>query len=277
MTGIGRILRVAPGWLAAATDRQIVLWDLRRDVQRRLDVSLIEVTHLAIDPDGFGLAIVQERDRIGRITVSGRWIWKHELPSPVEDLAIAPSGLLALTSNGGQLLVFDPAGEPSVGFGFDPTDPPLLIPGPDESEAEIVWVSLARRAQWLRGHGRRGEVVWELPMPWEGWALYRMGRLAIVTAVDGRVLACDSSGTIRDESAPTGQANDVVCLDSGGRPVRISRRDVHLICASLDGRVHWRSVVDQTLGPLAAGLAGTAVLIGKSLAWFKNEPVSTRE
>jgi hypothetical protein len=153
----------------------------------------------------------------------------------------------------------------------------LLIPAPEASEAEIVWVSLARRGQWLRGHGPRGEVVWELPMPWEGWALHRMGRLAIATAVDGRVIACDGSGTIRDESGPTGQSNDVICLDSASQPVRISRRGVHLICASLDGKVRWRSVVDQPLGPLAAALPGTAVLIGKSLAWFKNEPVLTRD
>ena len=36
MSGVGRILRTAPGWLAAATDRQIVLYDLRRNTQRRL-------------------------------------------------------------------------------------------------------------------------------------------------------------------------------------------------------------------------------------------------
>jgi len=31
MSGVGRILRTAPGWLAAATDRQVVLYDLRRN------------------------------------------------------------------------------------------------------------------------------------------------------------------------------------------------------------------------------------------------------
>ena len=96
MSGVGRILRTAPGWLAAATDRQIVLYDLRRNTQRRLDVSLVELTHLAIRPDSFGLALVQERDRIGRVTPSGRWVWKHELQSPVEDLAIGPGGLFGV-------------------------------------------------------------------------------------------------------------------------------------------------------------------------------------
>ena len=31
MAGVGRIIRTAPGWLAAATDRQIVLCDLKRN------------------------------------------------------------------------------------------------------------------------------------------------------------------------------------------------------------------------------------------------------
>jgi hypothetical protein len=277
MTGVGRILRTAPGWLAAATDRQIVLWDLRRDEKRRLDVSLVELTHLAIKPDEYGLALVQERDRVGRLTTSSRWIWKHELPAPVEDLAVGKNGLTAVTTSGGQLVVFDPAGEPQVAFTFDPSDPPLLIDSPEESDPDIVWISLARHVQWLRGHGPTGHVVWELPMPWEGWALLRMGRLAVVTAADGRVLTCDASGTIRDESPPTGESNDVFCLDADGAVVRISRRGVHLICASLDGRVRWRSVVDQPFGPLAATAQGTAVLIGKSLTWFKNQPPPTRD
>ncbi len=99
MTGVGRILRTAPGWLAAATDRQIVLCDLRRNTQRRLDVSLVQLTHLAIKPDEFGLALIQERDRIGRLTPAGRWVWKQELRSTVEDLAIGPHGFAAVTTN----------------------------------------------------------------------------------------------------------------------------------------------------------------------------------
>src|ERR1035441_7971493 len=49
---------------------------------------LVALTHLTIKPDEFGLALIQERDRIGRLTSSGRWIWKHELRFPVEDLAL---------------------------------------------------------------------------------------------------------------------------------------------------------------------------------------------
>ena len=93
MTGVGRILRTAPGWLAAATDRQILLCDLKRNTYRSLDVSLVQLTHLAIKPDEFGLALIQERDRIGRLTPAGRWVWKQELRSPVEDLAVGPHGL----------------------------------------------------------------------------------------------------------------------------------------------------------------------------------------
>jgi hypothetical protein len=74
LLGIGRILRTSPGWIAAATDRQVALYDARRNLASRLDVSLVEVTHLVIRPDSYGLAIVQERDRVGRVTPAGRWI-----------------------------------------------------------------------------------------------------------------------------------------------------------------------------------------------------------
>jgi hypothetical protein len=275
MTGVGRILRTAPGWLAAATDRQILLCDLKRQTQRRLDVSLVEVTHLAISPDDFGLALVQERDRIGRLTASSRWVWKRELQAPVEELAIGPHGFAAVTTHAGQLMVFDPAGEPIVGFTFDPTDPPLVIEAPTGAPASVAWLTLSRRAQFLRGHDLHGRVQWERSLPWEGWSLLRLDRLALATAADGRAFSCDGTGSILEHSGPSSGSNDVFCIDASGTPLRISRRGVHLICAALDGRVRWRAVVDQSLGPHAAAAPGIAVLFGRSLAWFKNESIAT--
>jgi hypothetical protein len=269
--GVGRILRTAPGWLAAATDRYILLCDLRRNSFSRLDVSLVQLTHLAIKPDDFGLALVQERDRIGRITTAGRWIWKHELRFPIEDLAIGPQGFTAITTNGGQLQVFDPAGEFSIGFTVDPTDPPLLIEAPEGSPPGVTWVSLARRAQWLRGHNLRGEVVWDRQIPWEGWSLLRLGRFAVIASADGRALACDGSGAIHAQGSPTGDSNCVFTTSADGEILRIARHNVHLIGATIDGRVRWRAVTEQPAGQMAAGLAGTAVMLGKSVAWFKND------
>ncbi|MGC8642337.1 MAG: hypothetical protein ACP5XB_20950 [Isosphaeraceae bacterium] len=269
MDGVGRILRTAPGWLAAATDRQIVLCDLRRGTQRRLDLSLVELTHLVIRPDSFGLALVQERDRIGRVTPSARWIWKRELKSPVEDLAIGPEGYSAVTTDDGQLLIFDPTGEPTAGATFDPSDPPLLIEAPDASPSGVVWVTLSRRQQQVSGHELRGKVAWTRQLPWEGWALVKAGRFAIASSADGRVRALDRSGTVRVEGGASGTSNDVYSLDDAEEPLRISKRGVHLICATLDGRVRWRAVGEEPLGPFAAGPAGVALLVGQTLVWFK--------
>ncbi|WP_246196463.1 WD40 repeat domain-containing protein [Aquisphaera giovannonii] len=268
VTGVGRILRTAPGWLAAATDRSIALMDLRRSTQRRVDVSLVELTHLVIRPDSFGLATVQERDRVGRLTPSGRWIWKQELRSPVEDLAIGPEGFAALTTNEGELLIFDPAGESSVGARFDPADPPLLIEAPDASQSGVVWISLCRRSQTLSGHELRGRVVWTRNLAWEGWSLSRSGPFAFAAAADGRVQAFDRTGTVAAEGAASGTANEAFTIDERNVPLRIIRKGVHLICMTLDGRVRWRAVGEETLGPFTAGTAGVAALFGQSLAWF---------
>ena len=269
--GVGRILRSAPGWLAAATDRQILLCDLRRNSITRLDVSLVQLTHLAIKPDDFGLALIQERDRISRLSTAGRWIWKHELRFPVEDLAIGPQGFSAISTNGGQLQVFDPAGESHVGFTADPTDPPLLIEAPQGSPPGVTWVSLARRAQWLRGHNLRGEVVWDRQIPWEGWSLLRLGRFAVITSADGRALAFDGSGAMHGQGTATDDSNSVFTTNAEGEILRVSRHNVHLIGATIDGRVRWRAVTEMPAGQMAAGPPGTAVMLGKSLAWFKNE------
>ena len=263
--GVGRILRTAPGWMAAATDRRIMLCDLRRNTAQRLDLNLVELTHLAILPDTYGLALVQERDRIGRATPSGRWVWKAELASPVEDLAIDAEGYTAITSEDGLLRVFDPAGAPAGESRGEPSDPALLLPAPPGSD--VAWLSLTRRAQLLCGHERSGRVAWQSPIPWEAWQFHGVGPLAVVVAPDGRAMAFDASG----HATVQGRADtvpDAFCLAPDGQALRVARQGVHLICSDIGGRVRWRAVAEGPLGPLAASRSGVAVMIGKSLSWF---------
>ncbi len=263
--GVGRIIRTAPGWMAAATDRRIVLCDLRKNLAHRVDLVLAELTHLAIRPESYGLGLVQERDRIGRATPSGRWIWKAELDSPVEDLAIDAEGYTAATTEDGRLRIFDPAGAPLDATKGVAADPPLLIQAPEGSE--IAWMTLARRSQVLRGHDRSGRVAWESPIPWEAWQFQAVGPLAVVVAPDGRAMAFDASGHALVLGRAEGPA-DAFCLGSKGQALRVARQGVHLICSDLGGLVEWRAVADAPIGPVAAGRAGVAALIGKALAWF---------
>jgi hypothetical protein len=267
ITGVGRILRTAPGWIAAATDRQVVLYDARRNAASRIDLSLVEITHLVIRPDGFGLALVQERDRVGRATPAGRWVWKRELRTPVEDLAIGPRGLTAVTTEDGRLLIFDAAGEPLADEATRPPEPLLLAEAPAGSPEGVTWLTLARRQQRLRGHARDGRVLWESPLPWEAWQLLAIGSLVVAVAPDGRALAFDGAGRARAQSrdgAPPG----VFFSGPGGHAYRVVRQDVNLICTDLPGRVLWRHVAGAPFGPLAAGRTGVAVLIGRAVAWF---------
>ena len=267
--GVGRIVRTAPGWIAAATDRRVVLCDLRKNTAQRVDFSLAELTHLSILPDSYGLAIVQERDRVGRATNAGRWIWKCELNSPVEDIAIDSDGFTALTTEDGLLRVYNPAGVVSGEFRGPPSDPALLIAAP--SGSPIAWMTLTRRGQVLRGHDRIGRVAWESPVPWEAWQFQAVGNCAVAVAPDGRIVAYDDSGHALGQGRADG-VPDAFADGPKGLPLRISKQGVHLICSDLGGGVLWRAVVDAPLGPIASGPTGLAVLIGKSLAWFPSEP-----
>ena len=85
------------------------------------------------------------------------------------------------------------------------------------------------------------------------------------------LLAFDGSGAVHGQGSPTEDSNSVFATNADGEIFRISRHSVHLIGATIDGRVRWRAVTEQPAGPMAAGLPGTAVMLGKSLAWFKNE------
>ena len=266
--GVGRILRTAPGWIAGATDRQIVLFNAIRNAAQRVEASLVEVTHLAILPDSYGLAIVQERDRIGRATVTGRWIWKHELKVAIEDMAIVADGNTAITTDRGELIIYNAAGQTSGNYQSDPAEPLSLIEATDEAPEKVAWMTLARRAQILRGHNLQGKVVWESPVAWEGWQFQRIGPLALVSAPDGRAQAFDGAGHLRGVSHASESANDLFGVNRKGEPRRISHQGVHLICSDFDGRVRWRTVCGSLLGQVAAGRDGVAAMIGRSLSWF---------
>lgn len=267
--GNGRLLRTASGWIAAATDRELLLFDARRNAGRRLeDLNLVQLTHLQIRPDDFGLAVVQERDRVGRATTAGRWVWRRELPSAVEELAIGPDGLTAVTTDDGRLLLFDPAGNPVVSGPQTNFEEPLgLAPAPEGAPSELALLTLARHHQILRGHDERGWVLWESPVPWESWQLECVGPAVVVTAPDGRAIAYDGTGRSlaqsRDAVAP-----GIFSIGPEGEVLRIARRGPHLICDDLSGRVRWRALTHSNRGPLAAGRSGVATLIGRNLAWF---------
>lgn len=268
VSGVGRIIRTAPGWVAAATDRNIALGDLRRDSARRLDLNLVEVTHLAIAPDTFGLAIVQERDRVGRATAAGRWVWRREQKVPVEDLAIGPDGFAAVTLDDGHLIIFDPSGEIAGSFAPEPAEPLGLIEAPDASPPTVAWLTLARRAQILRGHDRSGRVAWQSPVPWEAWQFQRVGSHALLIAPDGRTLAYDGTGRPRAQGRAADLAGAIHRPEIGGGVGRVERRGVHLIATDLAGQIRWRAIVTEPIGPIAAGRTGVAAVIGRRIAYF---------
>ncbi len=268
IVGVGRILRCAQGWLAAATDRQIVLYDARRNQAERLDLNLVELTHLVIRPDDYGMALAQERDRIGRVTMSGRWVWKQELRVGVEDLAVGSKALTAFTTDDGRLTILDPAGERLGSYDSSPPEPLLLVAAPPDTPEEIGWITLARRAQVLRGHHANGQVAWESPVPWEAWRLQAVGSQVVAEAPDGRSLAFDGLGHARQLGKNPLPPGLFFPDDANDQVLRIYRHGEHLICCEPSGRVRWRSIPPEGIGPMAAGASGVAALIGRSLAWF---------
>lgn len=271
IAGVGRLLRPSPGWIVAATDRQVVVHDARENRSQRLDLRLVELTHLVARPDDYGLAFVQERDRLGRATAAGRWIWQRELRWPVEEMAVGEGGLTAFSGEDGRLLVLDAAGETIGETVVAPPEPLALVAAPRGGPPEVHWLSLARQAQVLRGHRRDGGIVWESPVPWEAWQLHGLDRLVVVESPEGRVLAFDGSGHPRGQGrteSPLGAFGS----DDRGEALRVVRQGMHLICSELGGKVRWRAVSEEPIGPIAVGRGGVAAILGRSLAWFPAEP-----
>ena len=229
-SGVGRILRTAAGWLAAATDRQIVLCDLTQQL-------LHATRHQLGAAHSPGHQARRLRTRFGPGTRSHRQASRAQVDGsgstncgfPSKTWRSALRGSRRSPPAAASSRSSTPPASPPSAFTVDPTDPPLLIEAPEGSPPGVTWVSLARRAQWLRGHNLRGEVVWDRQIPWEGWSLVRLGRFAVVASADGRALACDGSGAIHGQGSPTEDSNSVFTTSAEGEILRISRHGVHLI------------------------------------------------
>lgn len=268
LSGVGRILRTSPGWIAAATDRQLLMYQASENRSLRLDLNLVELTHLIIRPDRHGLAIVQERDRVGRATVQGRWIWREELNSAVEEFAVGPESTTAVATEDGQLRLFDARGRALDSRAPTSSEALLICANPDPKAVEIVWISLARQGQILRGHGLDGGIAWELPVPWVSWQLLEVGHVVVVTAPDGRAMSVDGSGEVvargKDEAPPGihGPHPD------GEGAALLAQHGPHLILSNINGTILWRALATPGRRPLALGRLGAATIDRRSLLWF---------
>ncbi len=286
LSGVGRILRFDTGYVAAATDRTLVLGRLQDGRFTLLPTTLFEISHLEIRPDTYGLAIVQERDRIGRANAQGSWIWTRQLRTPVEEIACRADGDLGLTTEDGQLLLLDASGQLRTRTDLARGQSTIVAAAPQPTAGSVradgaipSWITMARSSQWVGAHDADGRMLWQAPLGWEPWQLRILGPWILVTGIDGRAITLDLHGRINRQtrSPDDGGAPDrTFGLDRRDRVVRVSRTGPHLICSQLDGRVIWRAVLEDKPGPMAVGRLGVALLLGRNLAWFPHPQPATR-
>ena len=240
MTGVGRILRTAPGWLAAATDRQIVLCDLSAGSPQR-DRRQPGPAHPPGDQSGRlragadpGARSDRQADARQPLDLEARAARRRS-----RTWRSARTDIAAITTNGGQFLVFDPAGESDGRLHVRPE----RSAAPDRSARGIARrrcldqpgapsrSGCADMASTARSSG-------SVPSP--GKAGRCLGSAGVVAASPRPTAApslATAPGRFAHREPPAAIPTTSSASIADGEPVRISRHGVHLICASLDGRV----------------------------------------
>lgn len=268
--GVGRLIRQRDGWIAAGNDRTLVLVDLARGAIHRPDLDLVQVTHFDMRPTSYGLAIVQEGDRLGRATVAGRWIWRKSLPATAESMVLADDGLIALSLDNGSLIVLDPAGSEVGRWSVGDQEAVLACESAGRHGSNCRWASYSRQERQLRGHSVDGSVLWETQMPFQGWSLVRTGQGVVVSANDGgAVLVNDSGALITKRRAEPGQVIYGTGADGSSVVLRCDRQHIYL--TRFDGTPIWRAGVDNAIEAVALGSSGVAVLAAGQLGFIATE------
>ncbi|MBI1322809.1 hypothetical protein GC170_06450 [bacterium] len=268
--GVGRLIRQRDGWIAAGNDRTLVLVDLARGAIHRPDLDLVQVTHFDMRPTSYGLAIVQEGDRLGRATVAGRWIWRKSLPATAESMVLADDGLIALSLDNGGMIVLDPAGSEVGRWSVGDQEAVLVCESAGRHGSTCRWASYSRQERQLRGHSLDGAVLWQTEVPFQGWSLARTGQGVVVSANDGSaVLVNDSGGIIGRRRSEPGQILFGTGADGSSVVLRCDRQHIYL--TRFDGTPIWRAGVDSDIESVAFGAGGVAVLAAGELAFVDGE------
>jgi hypothetical protein len=261
MSGVGRYLEADAELIVGATDRQVVVYDVAGNTSARFSERLNQVSHLRIDSEAGEIVTVEERDRLSRFDLGGNRRWQKVVDSPIEGLAIGPNRTVAVTTEDGQLIVFD--GERRV-IGEYRTQP--------RESMQVVrlgsrWITLAGKVQLVRCHRVDGLIEWETRLPGEAWRLYRLAGRLVARAAGGRTFALDSHGRLLLDSSEL-PPESLLFVAGGDQPAAVFWRLGNLMVTDLTGQVRWRHVSHETLGPLAASAAGVACALGKQLVLF---------
>jgi hypothetical protein len=261
MSGVGRYVEVDASLVVAATDREVLVYEIAANTSSRFYERCTQLSHLRIDSEEGELVIIEERDRLSRFDLRGGRHWVKTINSPVEGLAIGAGRTCAVTTEDGRLLVFD--GDKRVVGEYSTTPREIMSVvrlGPR-------WITLAGKAQQVRCHHLDGTVEWESPIPTEAWRLGRLAGRVVARAAGGRLFVLDSQGRMVLDSTELPPESHLF-LNRKDEPSALFWRAGNLMVTDLVGRVQWRHISTETLGPIAAGAAGVACALGRELAYF---------
>jgi hypothetical protein len=261
MSGVGRYLDADANVVVAATDREVLVYDVAPNTSIRFDRRCNQLSHLRIDSEAAEVVIIEERDRLSRFDMSGDRRWEKVFESSVEGLAIGANRTCAVTTEDGRLIILD--GDKRIVGEFRAV--------PRETLAVVRlgprWITMAGRAQQVRSHLLDGNVEWETTIPTEAWRLVRLASRVVARAASGRLYVLDARGRMILDSTEL-PPETLLFLNRSDEPSALFWRAGNLMVTDLVGRMQWRHLSSETLGPVTAGAAGVACALGRELTFF---------
>ena len=221
LSGRGGLLRIAPGYVVAATERQLLVYDARDNTSTLLPTRLAEISHLAVasdraaaiaasfasapdrflvdfppvpGDDDFKIVVVDGRDRLSLLHPGGEIIWTRQLESPLQEIATAAENALGMTTDDGWLVVYNEDGELRGRRRSYPTEP-MALALQMTGEGRFQFVTATRKSQLVRGYDYDANELWWTSVPFAPWRLVAAGSYVVVVSADGATFAVDEAGT----------------------------------------------------------------------------------
>lgn len=261
VSGTGRTLLCANGWLAAATDHSLVGYDPIANRSVRSTLSHHELSHIELLRPFGECLVIESAEFLTRFRLPGETLWRKRLPYRVESAACQPDGTAAVVLEDKNLVALKPNGELLGKYRPRPVEPLQLL------AIDQGWITTGRESQSVRLHELSGKLLWTTELPWPPWNARRFGSVVLVTSVEGQSVLINGAGEILKRSDERREGARYF-MGPNGKVIRVFLAGQTVLVSSFSGRLLWRIVDEHAIGELEAGPTGLWVFLGRHLSYY---------
>ena len=263
--GSGKLISGAPGIVAAATDRRVIIYTQRSNEFQLLDQAFAQISHLVCMQHPRVIVVIETGDQVSGISLYGKRLWIFHTEHNIHEVATGMQGHIGVTTDQGDLLIFSHEGN-QVGNWTPRQADSLSVAGCND-----YFFTYQSREQVIRAHDETGQEIWSTLLPGAAWNLRYLGHFAIATTPQNQIFAVDHTGRVYECSRGL-PGNATPCCSTDGGLHLWTQTGTQGELWDWNGSVRWRTRLETEIPAIVqTSLSGMLLIDGTTIKWFDSQ------